>query len=119
MNEKRTYKRFDLLAGLAILGCIGVLLFECFFIFELYDRAALQPEALIPAQPAVSLPAVNPSNGTNLPAVEKPVPAQTNSAPVLAEPPAEAPPAEIEKAPARREPVESVNPVTPAVVPAG
>ncbi|MEI8206336.1 MAG: hypothetical protein WCG03_05605 [Kiritimatiellales bacterium] len=106
MKEKATYRRFDLLAFLAILGCIGMLLFEGFFIFEVYDRAALQPESLIPAQPAVSL-----SNSTNSPAIEKPIQVQTNSAPVLAEPPAK--PVEIEKVPASRGFAE------PVVVPAG
>ncbi|MFA7257177.1 MAG: hypothetical protein WC047_06360 [Kiritimatiellales bacterium] len=71
MKEKRTYKRFDLIAALAILGCVGMILFEGIFIFELYDRLPLAEQAI--------------------PAVEAPVgPAQ----------PADVPPAEIEAAPA-------------------
>ncbi len=47
MKEERRYRRFDLLSTLAVLGCIGVLLFECFFIFELYH---LKPMQIKPAQ---------------------------------------------------------------------
>ncbi len=115
MKEKRTYKRFDLLAGLAILGCIGMLLFECIFIFELYDRAALHSEAS--AQPAleVKVPAVSAA-----PVIEKAVAPETNAPPVTnVASPAAVPPAEIEKAPARREFVEPVEPVKPVVAPAG
>ena len=52
MKEKTTYRRFDLPAFLAILGCAGMLIFECIFIFELYDRTPSQVASLLPAQPA-------------------------------------------------------------------
>jgi len=120
VKEKQTYKRFDLLAFLAILGCIGMLLFECFFIFELYDRVPLQPETQAPAKPApeVKAPAVPAA-----PAVEKPVgresaepvrretvepaPAIESSVPPVTNvaPPVSIPPAEPEKAPASFAPV--------------
>lgn len=99
MKEKRTYKRFELIPFLAILGCAGMLLFECIFIFELYDRAPSQVLDLTPAKPAAPVPAANP------PAGEAPA--------VTPVPPANTPPAETDKAtdhrePARREPVEPV-----------
>lgn len=111
MKEKRTYKRFDLLAFLAILGCIGMLLFECIFIFELYDRAPSQVAILLPAQPAAEPvpPVVQPAvSVSNPPSVEKsaPVPAATNAAPASSDPTRPVQPAEPEAAPA-------------AVVPAG
>ena len=37
MKEKRSFKRFDLLSALAVLGILLVLLFESIFIFELYN----------------------------------------------------------------------------------
>jgi hypothetical protein len=78
MKKKRTYKRFDLPSFLAILGCIGMLLFECIFIFELYDRTASQPESSFPPQAAPVKIQANP------PVIEQsaPVPAATNAAPV-------------------------------------
>ena len=54
MKEKRSYKRFEMIPFLAILGCAGMLVFESIFIFELYSRVALRTEA--PA-PAVQIPA--------------------------------------------------------------
>jgi cytoskeletal protein RodZ len=109
VKEKRTYKRFDLLAVIAILGCIGVLLFECFFIFELYDRVPLRPETSVPARPApkVKVPAVS-----DAPAVEKSVVPETNAPPVTPVTNA-APSAETEKVPVGHEFVE------PVAVPAG
>ena len=99
MKEKRNYKRFELIPFLAILGCAGMLLFECIFIFELYDRAPARVVNLISVQapptldqPEVNLPAVSQSNrlnGTNSPAVEHSAPAETHRAPVSAEPPVE------------------------------
>jgi len=120
VKEKQTYKRFDLLAFLAILGCIGMLLFECFFIFELYDRVPLQPETPAPAKPApeVKAPAVSAAPAAEkpvgresaepvrretvepAPAIESSVPPVTNVAP-----PVSIPPAEPEKAPASFAPV--------------
>ena len=38
MKENRRYKRFDLLSALAVFGALFILLFECFFVFELYNR---------------------------------------------------------------------------------
>ena len=124
MKEKATYRKFDLFAVLAILGCIGMLLFECIFIFELYDRAPSQVGNLLPVQPALAVkPAVEPSAAAapavpTEPVIGKPVPAETNApsftnaVPVRREP---VEPAETEKTPARREPVESVEPVTAPV----
>ncbi len=83
MKEKRTYRRFDLLAFLAILGCIGMLLFECVFIFELYDRTPLQTAGALPVQAAPALA----------------VSAATNAAPAVPVEPVEVPPAVIEQAP--------------------
>ena len=98
MKEKATYRKFDLLAFLAVLGCIGMLVFECIFIFELYDRAPSEMENLFPVQtpPATNQPAASLPKGTNAPAVSQPNPPAVES-PVVA--------------PARREPVESVTPV--------
>jgi hypothetical protein len=95
VKEKATYRRFDPLAFLAILGCIGMLLFECIFIFELYDRAPDEIANLIPSP--VSPPVVGKTS---------PV-ARTNIAPVSAESGA---PAVTNATPAK---VESVPPVTP------
>ncbi len=69
MKEKATYRRFDLLAFLAILGCGAMLLFECIFIFELYDRAPDQVADILQAvtapsaveAPAATNPVVNPA----------------------------------------------------------
>jgi hypothetical protein len=98
VKEKRTYRRFNLVAFLAILGCAGMLLFEGIFIFELYDRAVEQPEAPVPviaAPAAMPAPArrelIEPARGEPVEPVEAPV------APAA---PAEVPPAEIETAPA-------------------
>jgi hypothetical protein len=77
VKEKRNYKRFEVIPFLAVLGCIGMLLFECIFIFELYDRAVGLPES-----PA--------------PAVEQPPP----EAPAVPAAPADVPPAQIDAAPA-------------------
>ncbi|NOU35575.1 MAG: hypothetical protein HOO88_02185 [Kiritimatiellaceae bacterium] len=92
MKEKRNYKRFELIPFLAILGCAAMLIFECIFIFELYDRTPSQVADLIP------VPAATP------PAVEKSVtvPVQTNVVPVE---PVRSEPVE----PARRAPVEPVT----------
>ncbi|MFA7369071.1 MAG: hypothetical protein WC334_05440 [Kiritimatiellales bacterium] len=102
MKEKATYRRFDLLAILAILGCIGMLCFEAIFIFELYNRAPSQITNLLPVQtpPATNQPTVNLPKGTNTPAV---------SLPSTVEPPVVAP---ARRKPVRREPVESVTPVS-------
>ena len=39
MRKERRYRRFDLLSTLAVLGCTAMLLFEGFFVFEIYDRS--------------------------------------------------------------------------------
>ena len=49
MKEKRTYKRFDLTSTLAVLGVLAVLLFECIFVFELYNRDISSIERFLPA----------------------------------------------------------------------
>ena len=38
MKENQNYKRLDLYSTLAVLGVLAVLVFECFFVFELYNR---------------------------------------------------------------------------------
>ena len=38
MKEKPSYKRLDLFSTLAVFGVLAVLVFECFFVFELYNR---------------------------------------------------------------------------------
>jgi len=93
VKEKRSYKRFDLLSALAVLGILLILLFECIFIFELYnihfeplDRLLQRAETLVPAHAEEAL----------VPAeVEESAPVEPQeSAPVEAEEPA---PAEIEE----------------------
>jgi type IV secretory pathway VirB10-like protein len=103
VKQKRTYKRFNLVAFLAILGCVGMLLFECIFIFELYGRLPFDPETSIPAQP---MPPVTPAPTESPVIPAKPVEpvrrelAEPVEAPVAPAAPAEVPPAEIETAPA-------------------
>jgi len=88
VKEKRTYKRFELISFLAILGCAGMLIFEGIFIFELYDRAALktQSKPAPAAKPTVAPVSVPVQNATPAP----------RSEPVV---PADVPPAEIDKTP--------------------
>jgi hypothetical protein len=45
VKEKRSYKRFDLISALAVLGVLLVLFFEAIFIFEFYrvDYAKIEP----------------------------------------------------------------------------
>jgi hypothetical protein len=45
VKEKRSFKRFDLVSALAVLGVLMVLAFESFFIFEFYrvDYAKVEP----------------------------------------------------------------------------
>ncbi len=74
MKEKRTYKRFDLIAFLAVLGCTGMILFECIFIFELYNRLPVEE-----AMPAIEVPV------SQAPAVEVPDPEETSSPAVSSE----------------------------------
>ncbi len=112
VKEKRNYKRFELIPFLAILGCIGMLLFEGFFIFELYDHAVERTEssasAPFVAEPAVRLPVIETPVVLDQPVVETPVPAETDT-PVSTN----AAPTEIEPVPANRESAE------PAIVPVG
>jgi len=49
MKENRRHKRFDLLSALAVLGTLFILLFECFFVFELYTRDISSIERFLPA----------------------------------------------------------------------
>jgi hypothetical protein len=113
VKEKATYRRFDLLAFLAILGCIGMLIFECIFIFELYNRAPAQITNLLPVQTpaATNQPAASLPKGTNAPAASQTNPPAVES-PVVE--PVAAPPAEPEKAPARSESLSA-----PVVAPVG
>ncbi len=79
MKEKQTYKRFDLLAILAIAGCIGMFIFEGIFIFERYDLLSVSGEAAEkPSTPPATVPEVNPPK----PSVPVPVPPATNTVPV-------------------------------------
>jgi hypothetical protein len=119
VKEKATYRKFDLFAFLAILGCIGMLIFECIFIFELYNRAPSQITNLLPVQTpaATNQPAASLPKGTNAPAVSQPNPPAVESpvvAPVVPVTPVAIPPAESEKAPARHE-----LPAEPVVAPVG
>jgi hypothetical protein len=84
VKEKATYRRFDLLAFLAILGCGAMLLFESIFIFELYDRAPDEIVNLIPppVRTPVIAPAVNPPKAvTPDPVSVPPVTAPAGDAP--------------------------------------
>jgi hypothetical protein len=112
VKEKRNYKRFELIPFLAILGCAGMLLFECVFIFELYDRAPAQVANLISIrsdqhtlslpEPSVldkSVPAPVATNVAPL-SSEPAAPAGKEEAPVAPVAPAEAPPARIDSEPA-------------------
>jgi len=57
VKEKRTYKRFDLYSTLAVLGVLVVLLFECIFVFELYNRDLEPLKRFLPAtEEAVPIP---------------------------------------------------------------
>ncbi len=49
MKETRRYKRFDLLSTLSILGILSVSIFQCFFVFELYNRDIAFLERFLPA----------------------------------------------------------------------
>jgi hypothetical protein len=69
VKNKQTYRRFNGMAFLAGAGCLAVLLFEAFFIFELYDhfpelteripfiRSERPPEPPLPAKEPVAPPA--------------------------------------------------------------
>ncbi len=89
MKEKQTYRRFDPLAFLAILGCIGMLIFECIFIFELYDRAPSQVADLLPVQEKAVVIQTN-APAVRQPDMSVPAPVATNAAPAPAEPAAPA-----------------------------
>jgi len=49
VKKNQHYKRFDLLSVLAVLGTLFILLFECFFVFELYNRDIEPLERFLPA----------------------------------------------------------------------
>lgn len=49
MKETRYYKRFNFLSMLAVLGAVAALLFECFFVFELYNRDFEPLKRFLPA----------------------------------------------------------------------
>jgi hypothetical protein len=46
VKEKRTFRRFDLFSALAVCGVLMVLLFESFFIFELYEAKLFRKDVL-------------------------------------------------------------------------
>ncbi|MBL7016929.1 MAG: hypothetical protein ISR84_05165 [Kiritimatiellales bacterium] len=93
MKEKRSYKRFDLLSALAVLGILLILLFEGFFIFELYNIRFEPFERLL--QRAEILAPVNAEEAVVPAEVEAPAPVEPQeSAPVEAEEPV---PAEVEE----------------------
>jgi hypothetical protein len=98
VKEKRNYKRFKLIPFLAIVGCIGMFLFECIFIFELYDRAVERS-----ASPA-SAPALESPSIISEPVHREPVePVKIENAPVAIPAPvvpAETSPVEVETVPA-------------------
>jgi hypothetical protein len=48
VGKKASYKRFDGIAVLAVVGCIAMILFECVFIFELYRLTPSQIERFLP-----------------------------------------------------------------------
>jgi hypothetical protein len=127
VKEKRNYKRFELIPFLAILCCVGMLLFEGYFLFELYDRAVDSPDAAVSA---VGIPedAAEPdavlSGNTNavsvvLPPAEVPPPVRESAPAELDPAPVEAPSADLESEPvaAPAPPIVPNEPV-PAVVPA-
>ena len=140
MKEKRSYKRFDLVSALAVLGILLVLLFESCFIFEFYrvDYGKIEPylpgvvkEWLASAAPEVPVPfkkELEPVVAEPVPAKEEPelveagepVLVETNSVSVEVEsvsPEVELVPSEVDETePAKKEP----RPVEeqPASVPA-
>ena len=52
MKENQNYKRLDLYSTLAVLGVLAVLVFECFFVFEFYNRDLEPLERFLPATEA-------------------------------------------------------------------
>ena len=62
VKEKSSFKRFDLLSALAVLGVLLVLLLESFFIFELYNVRFEPLERLLqPIERSVSEEADDPA----------------------------------------------------------
>ena len=49
MKEKRKFKRFDFFAVLAFVGVLLMLLFESYFVLELYNRDIGLLEQILPA----------------------------------------------------------------------
>jgi hypothetical protein len=87
VKEKRSYKRFDLISALAVLGVLAVLLFESIFIFELYrvDYAKIEPylpgavkewlESVVPEPIPPAKEEPEPADTEVVPAEETPAPA--------------------------------------------
>ena len=110
MKKENTYRRFNLIAFLALLGCIGMLAFEGFFIFEIYDRIALQTESMDPVESGMQAIPENHSNESVV------APGQAGSVPVKKEGvvPVAKEPSKPAAAPVD---VKPAAPVTPAVLP--
>ena len=72
MKEKRSFKRFDLISLLAVLGVLLVLTFESFFIFEFYRMDYAKIEPYLPEAVKDWLASAVP---------ERPAPAQTDGEP--------------------------------------
>lgn len=51
MNSERNYKRLDLMSLLAVAGVIAVLLFEAFFVFEIYNRSDSMRTPIVVKEP--------------------------------------------------------------------
>jgi hypothetical protein len=88
VKEKRSFKRFDLLSALAVFGVLLVLLFESFFIFELYRKDYSKMEPYLPGfmKEWFASPLVPAEESTEAVVVE-PAPDEDESAePVVAEP---------------------------------
>jgi hypothetical protein len=74
VKEKRRYKRTDLFSVLAAIGVLAVLLFEAFFVFEVYrvDPETARPY-LPPAVHQFLFPAIPESEPVEVPAPVEPV----------------------------------------------
>jgi hypothetical protein len=79
VKEKRSFKRFDLLATLAALGVLAILLFEGVFVFELYR---VEFSTIEPYLPAAAKPSVERWLSPPPPEEPVPVPAEAEKLPV-------------------------------------
>lgn len=71
MKENCSFKRFDLFSVLAAVGIVGALLFESFFMFELYEIELRRSVCVAPSEPRA--PAVAPQSPPAVPAEIAPV----------------------------------------------